>query len=150
MFIGLAVVVAGLAGFFVWEWYGGYSEYRALKEMEGRYIEAMTEDTFGGETPQETLNLFVAALKTKDVELASKYFMLDDNLSREKWVKTLAALKEKEVLDDMARDMEGAEFYKSVDDIRQLFIVYNDNKTDSILINFIFNKYSKVWKIESL
>src|SRR3989344_9575072 len=85
MFVGLAVVILGIAGFFIWERYQGYGEYRNYKALEQRYIEAMTADTYGGKTPQETLDLFVAALRAEDVELASKYFLLDENLSREKW-----------------------------------------------------------------
>ena len=106
MFVGLAVVILGIAGFFIWERYQGYGEYRNYKALEQRYIEAMTEDIYGGKTPQETLNLFVTALKAGDVDLASKYFMLDDNLSREKWLKTLTIFKERGVLDDMAKDIE--------------------------------------------
>jgi len=36
----------------------------------------MSEDTYGGKTPEETLNLFIEALKKEDLELASKYFVL--------------------------------------------------------------------------
>ena len=67
----------------------------------------MTEDTYGGKTPQETLDLFVAALKAEDVDLASKYFMLDDSLSREEWLNTLVKFKEEELLDNMVEDIEG-------------------------------------------
>ena len=81
MFGGLAVVVLGMAGYLFWERYRGYEEYNNYIKLEQRYIQAMTEDTYGGKTPQETLDLFVAALEAEDVELASKYFMLDDNLS---------------------------------------------------------------------
>lgn len=152
VFVGMTVVVAGLAGFLVWQWYGGYSEYRAYKNLERRYVQAMTEDIYGGKTPQETLDLFVEALKKEDVELASKYFMLDDNLSREKWVKTLQLFKERGVLDDMAGDVKGAkeDLKERIDENDFKFIIYDKNGDVGTWVNMQFNKYSKVWKIESL
>lgn len=150
LFIVLGLIIAALAGYLVWEQYIGQEETRAYRELEQRYIKAMTEDTYGGKTPRETLDLFVTALKAGDVELAAKYFMLDDNLSREKWVRSLNILKEKGVLDDMARDIEKVGFYKKIDDSRQQFVVYNEDKTDSILIAMFFNTYTGIWKIESL
>src|SRR3990167_4021988 len=53
------------------------------QKVEKAYVEAMTADTYGGKTPQETLDLFVDALKKGDVELASKYFALNDNENSE-------------------------------------------------------------------
>lgn len=153
MFIGMAVVVAGLAGFFVWERYWGNAEYQEYKALERRYIEAMTNDTYGGQTPQETLDLFVAALKAEDVELAAKYFMLDDNLSREKWVKTLWLFKEKELLNDIVKDIKEKakeDLKNKIDENDFKFNIYDSTGKVAGWIDMRFNKYSKVWKIESL
>jgi hypothetical protein len=110
----------------------------------------MTADTYGGKTPQETLDMFVSALRAGDVELASKYFLLDENASREKWDKLLSENKTKDVLDEMARDFSTAEFYKTFSEDKVQFVIYNSDRSDSLIINLVFNKYSKVWKIESL
>lgn len=120
--------------------------------MERRYIEAMTSDTYGGKTPQETLDLFVAALRAEDVDLASKYFMLDDNLSREKWVKTLGVFKERGFLDDMVRDIGEAipNSSDSIDENDFKYILLDKEGLATTTINFRLNTYSKVWKIESL
>ncbi|MEI6296802.1 MAG: hypothetical protein WCO84_04130 [bacterium] len=40
------------------------------KELE----DAQKADTFGGKTPEETFDMFLDALKKKDIELASKYY----------------------------------------------------------------------------
>ena len=141
-----SIVVVLAVSFFIWDKFFAYDP----GDVERRYIEAMTADTYGGATPQETLDLFVAALRAADVELASKYFMLDDNLSRDKWVKTLNEIKNNNLLDEMADDFLSINFYKQLDDDKQQFIVYNDDKTDSIIINMQFNKYTEVWKIENL
>ena len=42
-----------------------------------QYKQAQSKDTYGGKTPEETLSLFVDALKKGDTKLASKYFILD-------------------------------------------------------------------------
>ena len=110
----------------------------------------MTADTYGGKTPQETLDMFVDALKKGDVELASKYFLLDENLSREKWANLLVVNKDKNLLQVMADDLLTAEFYKSPSENKQQFIIYNKDRTDSLIINLVLNKFSQFWKIESL
>ena len=46
-------------------------EYEALKKL-------YEEDTYGGKTPEETLALFIDALKKGDTDLAAKYVFIDD------------------------------------------------------------------------
>ncbi len=93
------------------------------KQIQKSYVEAMTEDSYGGKTPQETIDLFVAALKANDAELAAKYFMLDEKSSRDNWLRALTQLKEQGVLPKMAKDVNMAS------------------------TNTELNKYSGVWKI---
>ena len=71
-FLGIIVIVGG--GFFVWERYlspqaksnretqKNYEKYLAWEE---NYKKAMTEDTYGGKTPEETLKMFIEALKKR-------------------------------------------------------------------------------------
>ena len=47
------------------------NEYEALKKL-------YEEDTYGGKTPEETLALFIDALKKGDTDLAAKYVWIDD------------------------------------------------------------------------
>ena len=84
-FLIIIVVVAG--GFFVWEKYFSsqakinretQKNYEKYLEWERNYEKAMKEDTYGGKTPEETLRMFIEALKKEDIELASKYFSLLD------------------------------------------------------------------------
>ncbi len=60
---------------------------RLQKEFERR----QKADTYGGATPEETLTLFVDALKKKDYKLASKYYRFDkqEEVKREmfEWLK---------------------------------------------------------------
>lgn len=77
-------------------------QYRAeqqLKELQKQYA----EDPYGGNTPEETLRLFIEALKAGDTDLAAKYFILD---KQEKWKRDLAVIKDKGLLDDTIKDLE--------------------------------------------
>src|SRR3989344_4599780 len=85
-FVGIFVVViiAALAAIYYANYYFS-PEQKALRyyaELERQY----REDTYGGKTPEETLQLFIDALKAGDIELASKYFVVEE---REKTKKTL-------------------------------------------------------------
>lgn len=145
-----AVVVAVSAGYLIWDKYLRYDPLKVYQEAERRYVEAMTADTYGGKTPQETLDMFVDALRKEDIELASKYFLLDENLSKEEWLANLTTINSRGLIGDMAQDISTAEFYKSLYDGNQQFVIYNQDRTDSLIINFVFNRYSNIWKIESL
>ncbi len=56
------------------------SNQEYMQEQENKIdnlIQAYKEDKYGGDTPQETLALFVDALKKGDTDLASKYFVVE-------------------------------------------------------------------------
>lgn len=53
-----------------------YARWAAAREAE-RKEEVYRRDTHGGTTPEETLDLFIEALRQNDVELASKYYTLE-------------------------------------------------------------------------
>ena len=72
-----------------------------------KYIEDLREkyknDTYGGETPEETLTLFTQALEDGDVELASKYFIVE---KQEKMKEELNIEKENDVLKLIIADLK--------------------------------------------
>jgi hypothetical protein len=125
IFAGIAVLVAGLVSFSIREKFMADEQYRSYIESEQRYINAMKNDTYGDKTPEETLSLFVVALKAGDMELASKYFMLDSGPSRDKWVKTLVIFKEQGLLEGLIQDIE----------------------KDPSLVELRLNEFSGAWKI---
>ncbi|MBU4368502.1 hypothetical protein KJ575_02190 [Patescibacteria group bacterium] len=74
------LVVVGLAAGYVLGVYGYFkvigpyvSEMKYKKFLED-YLKPYKEDFVGGNTPEETIDLFIAALKKGDYELASRYF----------------------------------------------------------------------------
>ena len=80
--IGILVLyVAGLWGWRKYEWNqsikrGEIAEENLKKLMREDYEQAMA-DTYGGKTPQETLQMYIDAVEKGDYELASKYFIGD-------------------------------------------------------------------------
>jgi len=157
-FLVIVLVVSGV--YFVWDRYFSEAgqarrfaeeQMRVIEKAEKDYVKAMTADTYGGKTPQETLDLFVAALRAEDVELASKYFMLDENLSREKWINYLQDIKNRNLLAKMAQDIKqeakplGSSYKGDFG-----FGLFNNDGTIGVQIDMQLNRYSQLWKIESL
>lgn len=88
--VGVLVLAFGalyLKGYLEWkgEGYAG-DVHNAVSGMYAMYLKnqsanleaAYRADTYGGETPEETLRLFVEALEKKDFELAAKYFVIEN------------------------------------------------------------------------
>ncbi|OHB21274.1 MAG: hypothetical protein A2939_04065 [Parcubacteria group bacterium RIFCSPLOWO2_01_FULL_48_18] len=166
MAVFLAVLVGGfgLVGL-----YSGYMKYRdqqradeqsqRYRDVEQRYIEAMTADTHGGKTPEETLKMFIDALRREDVDLASKYFALetseknlDEYLTRKKWEVALLQAKNEGRLEEVISVVTRAVPYTSGQAYKKdyKFATYKENGDLEGYINMELNTFSQVWKIESL
>jgi len=87
--LGLIAVIVGVfvlanVGLWLWQKYDLWQGQKrvqqmaeALKKFEAEdYARAMA-DTYGGKTPQETLQMYIDAVEKGDYELASKYFIGD-------------------------------------------------------------------------
>mgnify|MGYP003392925489 CR=1 FL=1 len=119
--------------------------------LDKSYVQALKNDNTGGKTPQETLNIFLEKLVSGDTAGASSLFWLKEDLSREAWSKALDELKKQELLDDMAKDIKEKSMpdpNNSGDETFRFFL--NDNGITVGIITLKFNKYSGVWKIESI
>lgn len=156
----IVMMLTSLVALSSWLWYEEYraeksseAQYEQYREAENRYVEAMTNDTYGGKTPQETLDLFVDALRKEDIELASKYFILDDEtLDRKEWEDALVKAKEEGRLQEIVSVLEGAvpDEESLLDERDYKFASYrNDGELDAY-INMRLNTLSGVWKIESI
>jgi len=147
LFVGIIIISAGV-GLLYGVRYFQYlksPEYKAiqdLKNLEKQYA----EDPYGGDTPEETLRLFIDALKKGDTELAAKYFVLD---KQQEWKEDLAKIKEKGLLEEMVKDLERLE--KSKEEPEEVFYV-TTNKENIVSVQLIVGKnpYSKKWKIYEL
>ncbi|MDO8464226.1 MAG: hypothetical protein Q7S46_03095 [Gallionella sp.] len=155
--LGLIALVGG--SFFVWDGYFSESakygqqveeNMNKYTEWEKNYNKAMTEDVYGGKTPQETLNMFIDALKKEDIDLASKYFMLNSvGQVDQKWVDGLRKSKEDGKLQEIVKLIAQAkQTFK--DDDGAVFKLYDSIGEIVVMVEIKLNELSKVWKIESL
>ncbi|MDO8558005.1 MAG: hypothetical protein Q7S09_02310 [bacterium] len=74
---------------------------QAIKEAD----ELMKNDTYGGESPEETFAMFLNALKAGDTNLASKYFVLS---KQDEWKGNLEKVKNGGQLPGMIEDLTKA------------------------------------------
>ena len=150
------IIILAIGGFFAWSKYlspqakyqretqKNYEKYLA---WEKNYEKALIEDVYGGKTPEETLQMFIEALKKEDIELASKYFALNTSLSRDEWKKKIIENKEKIINIVLnAKPTSNQELSKDT----FWFSVYDDNGEVEQLIEMSLNLQSNIWKIESL
>ena len=74
-FLGFAgIVVGSIVIAFIAVYFSPESRFE--REVAGLQ-EQYANDIYGGDTPEETLELFIQALESGDVELASKYFVVE-------------------------------------------------------------------------
>lgn len=157
IFLAVLVLIGG--GYFVWDNYLSPSarsarqaeaNYQKYLDWQKNYEAAMTADTYGGKTPQETLNLFVDALKKGDTELASKYFLIDEKTPQSLWKEGLDQKKADGKLQEVINMVEGAKSAGSAMEGYFGFEVRDAQGKVTYDISMIFNKYSNVWKIETM
>ena len=152
------------SSFFVWHKYFAYefvpyedfNEFletaRGEKDVE-RYVEglkeAYTNDTYGGETPEETFNMFIEALKAGDTDLAAKYFLVE---KQARMAEEFAIGKENGSLTTFIGYLEQAKRgeKKISGDYESIQFTYAENGVARMSFNLIKNPYSGVWKMESL
>ena len=85
------VAFAGLGMFKQWQMRKGVENFaETLKRLDQEDYRRAMADTYGGKTPQETLQMYIAAVEKGDYELASKYFIGE---KQEKWRKELIEIK---------------------------------------------------------
>lgn len=114
-FVGafLVIIILGYAGLL------GVAAYReregvkkvedlaeALRKDQEAAYQARLADTYGGATPQETLQLYIAAVEKGDFDLASKYLITDEQNGE---INDLNSLKAKNNLPRFLRILKNAQ-----------------------------------------
>lgn len=140
------LVVLFLAGY-------GYQKYsdwefdreteRLKQELERPYL----EDTYGGKTPKETLEMFIAAVEKEDFDLASKYFVLS---KQEEWREGLIEAHKEKKLNILMEEVRQAN--KELEKAKPLWETQDDYFFDTetnVALDFV--KYPKdIWKIQEI
>jgi len=158
-----AVIILILAGGGYWAWDKYFSsearenqrlqkQVEAYQAWENRYKEAMKNDAYGGRTPAETLSMFIDVLRKRDIDLITKYFLLgEDGNPRKEVVDGLQKVKEENRFQSVADTVSRAVYNKSASsEDTAWFTVDNKEGIAEYTIILKLNKYSGVWKIESL
>lgn len=120
-------------------------EEKVMKQMRAAERQ-YAEDPYGGETPEETLALFIAALKQGDTELAAKYFVIDE---QENWREQLSKIQEKGLIGNMVEELESTKLTKKTAEEAYFTLVDKNNTAISELL-IGRNSHNNKWKIYEL
>ena len=146
----VALSLAGVAVFlfavgYGLSWYGKYSFNKDLQAIKKEAERPYLEDIYGGKTPKETLELFIAAIEKEDFDLASKYFIIN---KQEGWRDRLVK-GEKQKLYNWIDLLKTAQDRGSLWDGNFQMEVKNAAESANLIIDFI--KYPQgIWKIQEM
>ncbi len=141
--------------------------FKKIEAEEKELIELAKADTYGGKTPEETLDLYIEALKKGDVELASKYSRVDQ------WEEALLDLNKAKQKDNLAFAVKFATsvhdkgkktcskqdycyfLYEFITEKKETFEFGTEGDTltvpagskDDYSLGFELSKFSNLWKI---
>ncbi len=161
LFIVFGLVALIVIGVFVFQYFNPETiEERQRRRETEEFIEIyegwqkqLAEDTYGGKTPQETLDMFVEALRKGDLELASKFFSPEideknpEDMTWQGHLEYLQGIKEKGFIERMANDFENFDDDFRKDEDIHWFVFYNEDGSTELKIPVSLNKDSGVWKI---
>lgn len=128
--MALGMVIFGMSALYVIQYvrYQKSPEYR-MAENTKNAGGALAEDPYGGNTPEETLILFIDALKLGNINLATKYFVPE---KQNEWNEDLAKIKEKGLLQELIKSLAAAK-KASVKEARASFFFQDETGTLVIL-----------------
>ena len=135
----LAALILSVIGWQYWQYIHStyYQQMKAVKMIEKLYA----DDTMGGKTPEETLALFLDAVKKEDFDLASQYAIYGGREDLKKW---LTGIKENGQMEEFIKVYSQAIKEKGAGTDIQ-FSVYENGKEVS---NIGLSKNPKgIWKI---
>lgn len=108
------------------------------KKVEAQYA----NDSYGGNTPEETLRLFIEALKAGDTDLAAKYFILD---KQEEVRGDLDLMKDKKLIQTLISQLTKAQLTKKGDSAFVTLVDENSVVISQMILEINTKNYR--WKI---
>lgn len=113
------------------------------------YLKPYKEDFTGGETPEETVDLFIVALKEGNYELASKYFVVE---KQDRQYKDLVVIKEVGKGQELIDELENAKkiWHKENLSEKNIEFWYNVKEGDSSRDIGLSKNINNKWKIDSI
>lgn len=145
--LGLGYVL-GVMGYV--EIIGPYVSEMKYKAFLEDYLKPYKEDMVGGNTPEETIDLFIEALKKGDYELASRYFTIEQ---QKEWFDKFIEMKNAGRGQGLVNELENAKrnWRKEQQDENKFVIKYNTGEGKNEITNFIvlIKNVNNKWKIGS-
>lgn len=154
---GLIVILLGISIFFYYQYKNqdpllNLMDLKDIKSVEqyDEYVavleNAYKNDNYGGATPRETLDLFIQALEKGDTDLASKYFVPE---------------KQRQMAEDLRIGKSNGTIKNSIELVRhyssdspisgeKYFMSYKTDIGLSAQAMFLLNRFTNIWKIDSL
>ena len=117
-----------------------------LDEYYRKVDELKASDIYGGKTPEETLSLYTEALKIGDVQLASKYFRLED---QEKKLNELKELNDEQMSNLIEMLSSGEDSFCDKENL-ECDINGSLKNVDILVVKLIKIKQSGLWKLKSI
>ncbi len=126
-----------------------WQHFKMQKEIEEWPEKALRKyyltDTYGGKTPEETLNLFIDALKKQDIDLAVKY------------VKDTEAEGAKDDLEEIVKEERSGKLIEDLENLQPgssmfpnwdfTFVLLNEEGIGIYSVRLERNEYNNIWKI---
>ncbi len=104
------------------------------------------EDIYGGDTPEETLQMFLDALRKGDIELAAKYIDVDH---REKEYEYLKDLKNSNKFNEIVAEYSKLKKDEVLSEDLVTFATYRNGEL-FLLVSLERNTFTNKWKISEL
>jgi len=118
----------------------------ALQQEMQKQEEQSEKDKYGGKTPKGTYQLFVNALREDNIDLASKYFVLD---KQEQYKKLLQSIKEHKEWEQMVTDLTSSLNNKGkYQDKSNYLLEVTDKNNNLITTVHLVAATNSLWKIE--
>ncbi|MCK6462472.1 MAG: hypothetical protein L6Q29_01475 [Candidatus Pacebacteria bacterium] len=138
---------------FIWPEYRDWKFWRDIRREAAKFEKiredrekAIAADAYGGKTPQETLDMFIAAVEKGDYELASKYFVVE---RQEEELQRIKNIKDKNNLETFVNLLKKAKPVKKDNQENSFRMESKITSQPSLFINFV--KYpSGIWKIDEI
>ena len=153
----LAFIILGGVTYYAWSWnhYYRHAPERTSRDMvfmwqwkmyaDGLRV-AYQEDTHGGGTPEETLQLFIDALKSGDIELASKYYIPEKQAAV---YGELKGVKLSGNLDFIAQQYSSTTAGKYIEEDRVFSIAITENNKLMFYVRLTKSLATNKWKISA-
>ena len=144
------VIVVGLlvwAGNFGLQLYQQWSQQRYIASVEVLKAE-YKNDTYGGATPEETLQLFIKAFQAGDLELASKYFIIEKQADALSDMKVIIKNNRKDIVANVMSSYDKKECFEYRKTCE--FSKYDEKVGAWSKSSLILNQDTLVWKLVSM